>query len=40
MDVLDSRVVVGSLKVTVEALEAFKCIMGESPLTAQPLSPP
>ncbi|XP_061077870.1 protein fantom [Conger conger] len=40
MDVLDSRVVLGSLKVTVEALQALKCIMGESPLTVQPLSPP
>ncbi|XP_035252281.1 protein fantom [Anguilla anguilla] len=40
VDVQDSRAVVGSLKVTVEALQALQCIMGKSPLTPPPLSPP
>ncbi|KAJ8343308.1 hypothetical protein SKAU_G00306370 [Synaphobranchus kaupii] len=40
VDVLDGGVVVGSLKVTVEALQALQCIMGQSPLPPQPLSPP
>ncbi|KAI1904269.1 hypothetical protein AGOR_G00003940 [Albula goreensis] len=40
VDVLDSSLVVGSLKVTVEALQALKLITEESPLTTQPHSPP
>ncbi|KAG9341961.1 hypothetical protein JZ751_018278 [Albula glossodonta] len=40
VDVLDSSLVVGSLKVTVEALQALKLITEESPLKTQPHSPP
>ncbi|KAJ8407857.1 hypothetical protein AAFF_G00269010 [Aldrovandia affinis] len=40
VDVLDSSVVVGTLKVTVEAVQALKCIAEESPPTLPPHSPP